>query len=534
MKRYIKYILLFCLFPILWGACEDSDAGDTAGGKITAAFGTLHLKSFENVTPLLVPVVLSQPAPADMKITVEVKSEAGALEGVHYSFPSRSVIIAKGASVGYFEVTLYDDREVNPDRDFSLELVEAQGAVIAEGKDVCRITIQSDEGFPTIEFQKTLATIREDEGELLLNVFLGRKFAQDVTFSINARNESAEEGAHFTFPQTEFTIPAGDTVVSVPITIIDDIDINDNRVFWLELTQPVNAVVSSVYGTCKITIINDDTPVYVSFMEQERKVLESDEFVYIPVKVEGNAKKPITLTVKVKDENQTDLDLQGGQLTLPVGITSDSIKILLNDNQIIDKDRKYVLYLDEVVNAEKAETDTTMILKVINDDFDFTKLYDELMGEYTMTSAGKTYTVQVGGGSTMDEQDKNYLNRLILTVKGLGNSGEIANIAIDYDVKTGQMSVPMFQAVMVDISPAHWANQPYGHHVDNVLFLYKDSYLETEKVELEWDKAYTTCSWNTQGNTIRGMLCPTGTIDRKVLGVYDIAMSDIVMKRNNK
>lgn len=449
MKRYIKYILLFCLFPILWGACEDSDAGDTAGGKITAAFGTLHLKSFENVTPLLVPVVLSQPAPADMKITVEVKSEAGALEGVHYSFPSRSVIIAKGASVGYFEVTLYDDREVNPDRDFCLELVEAQGAVIAEGKDVCRITIQSDEGFPTIEFQKTLATIREDEGELLLNVFLGRKFTQDVTFSINARNESAEEGAHFTFPQTEFTIPAGDTVVSVPITIIDDIDINDDRVFWLELTQPVNAVVSSVYGTCKITIINDDTPVYVSFVEQSLEVFESDAFIDIPVKVEGSAKKPVTLTVKVTDETQTDLDVTEAQITLPVGVSTGSVKILLNDNDIIDKDRKYTLCIGEVINAEKAETDTTMTLTVMNDDLDYNKLYDELLGTTWKVeiegsaNANKLTTATFFGGNSLEEEDQNYRNTLMVKALKVGQNSHDITFKINYNPADGSVSIPL-------------------------------------------------------------------------------------------
>lgn len=534
MKRYISYILMLCLFPIFWGACDDSDVKEVAGGKITAAFGTLHLKAFENVTPLLVPVVLSQPAVNDMKVNVEVKSEAGAIEEVHYSFLSKSIVIAKGSSVGYFEVNLMDDLEVNPDRDFYVELLSVEGAAVVEGKDVCRITIQSDEGFPTIEFEKTLVSIGEDEGELVLKVNLTRIFDRDVAFKVKPGNASALEGVHFILPRTEFTIPAGNTVVNIPVTIVDDIDINDNRAFHMELTEPVNAVVSGSYGACKVTIVNDDTPVYVSFAEQERKALESDKFIYIPVKVEGVAKKPITLKVKVKEENQTDLDLQGGLITLPVGVTSDSIKILLNDNDIVDKNRKYTLYLDEIANAEKAEVDTTMVLNIINDDFDFTKLYDELMGEYTLTTSDKTLTVQVSGGNTMEEQDRNYLNRLIITVKGLGNSGETANIAIDYDVKTGQMSVPMFQAVMVDISPSHWAGKPYGHHMDNVFFLYQGGYLSTEKVDLIWDKAYTSCSWKTDGATIRGALCPTGTIDREAVNIYDITMANIVMKRNNK
>lgn len=102
--------------------------------------------------------------------------------------------------------------------------------------------------------------------------------------------------------------------------------------------------------------------------------------------------------------------------------------------------------------------------------------------------------------------------------------------------QTGKMSVPMKQAVMVDISPSHWASQPYGHHADNVFFLFDGSaYLDTEKVELEWNKTYTSCSWNIPGenNVIRGVLCPTGTIDRTSWNIYDIAIKNVVISRSN-
>lgn len=449
MKGYIKYILMLCMFSIFWGACDDSDSNEVVTGKITAAFGTLHLKTFENVTPLLVPVVLSQPALSDMRVNVEVKSEAGAIEGVHYSFLSKSIVIAKGSSVGYFEVNLVDDLDVNPDRDFYVELLSVEGAAVVEGKDVCRVTIQSDEGFPTIEFQKTLASIGEDEGELVLKVNLGRIFDQAVTFKVKVQNGSAEEGVHFALPQTEFTIPVGDTVINLPVTIIDDIDINDNREFQLELTEPVNAVISGSYGACKVTIVNDDTPVYVSFADQSRKAFESDEFIYIPVKVEGTAKKPITLNVKVKGEDQTDLDLSGAQITLPVGVISDSIRIPLNDNEIIDKDRKYTLYIDEVVNAEKAEVDTTMTLTVMNDDLDYSKLYDELLGTtwlLELQDAGNLksgVTVTFSGGASLEEEDQNYRNAFVVTALKWGEGWINLQFKLTYDPATGEVAVVM-------------------------------------------------------------------------------------------
>lgn len=52
---------------------------------------------------------------------------------------------------------------------------------------------------------------------------------------MEAVNGTAMAGEHFELLQNEFTIPAGDTVAYVPVRIIDDIDVNEDRTFLLQL-----------------------------------------------------------------------------------------------------------------------------------------------------------------------------------------------------------------------------------------------------------------------------------------------------------
>ena len=229
-----------------------------------------------------------------------------------------------------------------------------------------------------------------------------------------------------------------------------------------------------------------------------------------------------------------DYEFPQKELTFAVGNKLDSVRIDFIDNDVNDLDRNLQIGFASVEGAMLASSDTLAHVSIMNDDFNFQQLYEDLMGQWTLTTTEKTFTVQISGGDTPAEEDANYLKRLIIKVEGLGNSGFPASIAIDYDVETGKMTVPMRQAVMVDISPSHWASQPYGHHADNVMFLYGGgAYLETEKVELEWNKAYTECSWNIGGNAIRGALCPTGTIDYGAWNIYDFIMTNVVMTRND-
>lgn len=538
MNKFIGF-LICCLFLGMTWACDDDDEVKT-DNLPAVSLGSKEFKTLENITPFRIPVVLSTAATQQVTVTGFIKSETGAKEGVDYTFVSREIVIPAGKSSGYFEVEITDYPEYKADREFEFEVVGVKGAKLAT-PDACRVIITSNEGLPVLGFVNTLASVSEEMQQLEIQIQTDRVWDEAVPFRLRILPDksTAIYGEHYRVDTTQlYSIPAGDTLLVIPVTIIDNIAQNEDRYFEIEIDENQNSVLSEVFSNMKITILDDEEPVYVCFDKTSLSAVESEGPVWLPVRVKGNSRVPVKVTLDIRGGTAvdgTDFTFEQRELNFPVGTLLDSVKIDFIDNQVMDLDRTLQIGFATVEGAVLASSDTLAEVKIINDDFDFAQLYEDLMGEWTLTTSEKTFTVQVSGGDTPAEEDENYLKKLIITVEKLGNSGAIAKIAIDYDVETGKMSVPMHQAVMVDISPAHWSGSPYGHHADNVLFLFgNDNYLDTEKVDLEWNKAYTTCSWNTEGNAIRGILCPTGTIDTEAWsGVYDFIMTNVVMSRND-
>ncbi len=79
----------------------------------------------------------------------------------------------------------------------------------------------------------------------------------DVTVACTTSNGTATAGSDYTgFSQQVVTIPAGQTIANVTVTIRGDTDMEGDEVFYVWLTDPTNASPGTVQGTC--TIRSDD------------------------------------------------------------------------------------------------------------------------------------------------------------------------------------------------------------------------------------------------------------------------------------
>lgn len=533
MNKLIR-ILLCCVFFSLAWACDDDNNDGPAAKQNEVSLGSKEFKTLENITPLRIPVTLSGPAANDVTVTGYVRSENNAREGVDYTFVSKEIVIPAGASTGYFEVEIKDNPVYTPDRMFEFEIVEVKGGVLS-ALDVCRVTISSDEGLPVIGFEQTLVTTSEEMISLDLRVVIDRVWNKDISFRLHNLPElsTAVNGEHYSLDTLKtYTIVAGDTAVVIPVALTDDPEENENRYFELKLYAVEGAVLSEVYETMKVTIADDEEPIFVSFDKTALEAVESEGPVWVPVRVKGQNKMPVKVTLEVRGGSAvegTDYTFEQRELTFAAGAKLDSVRIDFIDNNVYELDRTLQIGFAAVEGAALASTDTLVNVKILNDDFDYKDLYDQLMGSWTLAMKEKTVTVTIAGGDTPEEEDQNYLKRLIMTVSGLGNSGKTARIAINYDAETGRMTVPMKQVVVSNVKP--WESLPY---LDIILYFTDGGSPLDEDGEavLEWDKAYKTCTWNTGGKTIWGMLCPTGTFDLEALNMYDIAMTNVTMTRN--
>lgn len=460
MNRFIE-IGLCWLFLAMTACSDDCEEGYAEDAKVS--FGYARQRVVENATPLRIPVVLSSPVGRDVTVTGCVKKEMNAKEGKDYTFRSKQIVIQAGESVGYFEVEIEDYFEWMPERIFEFELVESSGATLSS-QDICRIVICSDEGLPEIGFSETLLRLGEDVREVELEVGLSRPFDREAEFRVHplSGRGDAVYGKDYQLDTLNiFTIPAGEQTVKIKLEIIDDITDNGDRSFELALCDCTNSVLSAVYQSVKIYVLDDEEPVFVNFSKTEIVGIEGDT-VWIPVKVVGTHKSPVEVGIRATEGKGLavegkDFRFLRSELVFPVGCWGDSIPVELIDNENKQAVRNFRLGFSSVQGALAAEKDTSVTVSINDEDFDYVELYDRLMGEWIFIAGEgsvrvpEEVSVYVSGGDTPEEEDENYLKYLVVQCDKFGENKFPARWRLGYDPKDGSLSLVLGEIFVKDV-----------------------------------------------------------------------------------
>lgn len=452
MNKLIRILLCCVFFSLVW-SCDDDNNDAPAAKQNEISLGSKEFKTLENITPFRIPVTLTMPAEKDVTVIGYVRKEINAKEGVDYTFVSKEIVIPAGKSTGYFEVEIKDNPEYTPDRIFEFEIMQVKGAVLSS-LDVCRVVISSDEGLPVIGFEQTLLSVGEEMLSTEIRVKLDRVWKEDISFRLRTLPElsTAVYGEHYSLDTLKtYTIVAGDTAVAIPVAIYDNMEINENRHFELEIYGNEGSVLSEVYRTMKVTLVDDEEPIFVCFDKTSFEAVESEGPVWIPVRVKGQNRLPVKVTLEVRGGSAvegTDYKFEQRELIFPAGVKLDSVKIDFIDNDVYDLDRTLQIGFAAVEGASLASSDTLANVKINNDDFDYKQLYDDIMGTWTMTTtltdqAPASWTVTIHGGDTPDEEDANYLKKWIIHADQYVQGGwnKTIDIPMYYDVNTGEITI---------------------------------------------------------------------------------------------
>lgn len=488
MKKYIKFILILCVLAITVGACEDTGTDDGDNRTPVVSFGAPVIVTMENISPLRLAVVLSKPAVSPVSVKVGVKSEDGAKEGVNYRIVSKELQIAKGASTAYIEMELVDDTEQNADRIVELEIVSVTGATISDKVKTCRVTIQSDEGYPTVGFTEALVSVPEEGVSYTLPVTLNRKAQVDMTFTLKTANGSALEDEHFTIPVKEFTIAKGDSVAYVEIGIIDDDIVNDNRIFELEIAEATNAVVSEIYNKCKITIVNDERLAYVSFDKTSYKVYEHSGTLTIPVSVSGDPAGDVNVKFALKAGGTaiegTNFEVSTYNLKFPKGTRAGELTVKIKDDLQTNPDYNFTLEINEIEGALKPEKDTACTVTIMNAD-----VYDFLLGTWELTNSAPGSGAAASAMVTVtDGDDPDNLGKRVICQANLKGDAQVYTWKMECVPGTRNVEVIMLETMNTQTIDGYQAFVKFCYWGDIV----------TPRIKVSLDG--TTLKWDTGAN----------------------------------
>jgi photosystem II stability/assembly factor-like uncharacterized protein len=189
-----------------------------------------------------------------------------------------------------------------------------------------------------------------------LKIMLSAATTQDVTFNYATADGTATvaDGDYAAIPSTPGTIPAGQTSLTVHVTIdADPIATEADESFTLNVTNIVGASNTSAKGT--VLIQNDDNTLAIGNVSQSEGTSGTTNFAF-PVTLSGPTTN-FAVTVKYKTSDGTatvadgDYVAASGTLTIPAGQSSGTINVTVNGDTDSEPSETFSVTLSGPKNA---------------------------------------------------------------------------------------------------------------------------------------------------------------------------------------
>ncbi len=216
---------------------------------------------------------LSAPATEDVTLYYRT-SDSTAVAGSDYEAVEGKVVIAAGETSAKVTVDLVDDGLPEDEERFLFEIVDADGANIADGKAAG--WIEDDDAAASLP-DVSVDNRRTEEGEgasLTFRFDLSEAAEHDVTISYATKDSTAKAGSDYVAVEGSVVIPAGETEAKVTVDLLNDQVSEGEERFIFEITEASGANVAD--GKAAGWIDDDDSGSVPGFQVSSPTVDEGD------------------------------------------------------------------------------------------------------------------------------------------------------------------------------------------------------------------------------------------------------------------
>ena len=260
---------------------------------------------------------------ADFTVTMNIASgqpvtvayataDGTATAGADYRKTSGTLAIKAGQRTATIRVRVIDDRVAEEDETFTVTLSKATGVAIADAKGVG--TIRDDDGVtpppPPPALRIDDAAVDEDAGTAEFTVRMSAASTEAVSVGYATSDRTAEAGLDYTSTSGTLTIPAGLTVATIAVTVLDDDVAEGDEAFAVILSGATGATIA--HGEGIGTIRDDELPaVSVSFGAASYQVAEG-ESVEVAVDLAPAVNRSVTVPLThLPGDGATEADYSG-------------------------------------------------------------------------------------------------------------------------------------------------------------------------------------------------------------------------------
>jgi len=318
------------------------------------------------ITNALFTVSLS--AASGQTVTVNFATADGtASAGSDYVATNGVLSFAPGTSTRTIAVLVNGDMEMESTESFFVNLSGAANATLGDSQAVG--TILNGQSLPAASISD--ATVTEGNSGPVSAVFtVSLSFApsQEVTLNFSTANGTAVAGSDYVATNGLMSFAPGTTNQTVSVTVLGESINESNEVFFLNLSNPTNALISDGQG---MGTINNDDPL-PSLSISDVTVTEGNSGTtnaVFTVSLSPASGQTVTVNFASADGSAnagSDYAATNGTLSFAPGATTRTITVPVNGDVITENNETFLVSLSGAVNAILG--DSQGVGTILNDD----------------------------------------------------------------------------------------------------------------------------------------------------------------------
>ena len=357
--------------------------------QVSCNFGELRRDVKENVGVIKVPVILTQPAPGPVTVTLNTYYPAPEATPFVDFVPinNMSLTFEPGETFKMVEVAILDDSLMEEDEYFALGIDEITPNAKIGTIDRFLVKILDDD-VPVLYFASTDTTVREtaisDSSIYYIPIHVSRPIADSVEVHFQTLERTAKADSDFVNVNYSVTLLPNQSVIYFPIQILNDDYNEETEYFVLRMSRVSKNARVGISDTMRIYILDDDFRPNVRFfsdyVETPEATNEPGNVFTVPIRISYPASEPITVHVRTHDETAIgDVDdsyPNGGdyvsvdkEVHIHPFDTVGYVSIPIHNDLLVNGDRTFIVKIEGISdNAQFAIINQAIRVKILNND----------------------------------------------------------------------------------------------------------------------------------------------------------------------
>lgn len=307
------------------------------------------------------PVTLSS-ASAQQVMVGYTTSDGSASAGSDYTAKSGMLTISAGQTSGTISVSVTGDAILEANETFLLKLSNPVNAKL--GTSQVYGTITNDDVTPGLSISDASAA----EGDAaVFTLSLSHALSKPVTVSYSTADGTANAGLDYTAVSGTATITAGQLNTTVTVPVLEDDAVENTENFFVNLSNPTNAVLTDAKGVGSIANTNLPNITVGDVTVSEGK--SGQRNLYFTIALSEAAPFPVSVNAATADGSAlagSDYVAKSGTVTMAPGELSQTFAVPITGDTVHEADETFLLNLTSPING--AITDGQGKATIINDD----------------------------------------------------------------------------------------------------------------------------------------------------------------------